>query len=297
MHRLIVLRGNSGSGKTTVAKELQKLFGDSAMLISQDVIRREILNVKDGENTPAIPLLMELLRYGRNHNEVVILEGILVADWYRPIFELAEELFGANIYAYYFDISFEETLRRHQTRPSSNEFGEEVMRSWWKENDYSDILNEIKISENQSKDEIVQVIYEAVSKNPYKANYHEQKSQSPLCTETEKDVAKNSVSMNVRRLVDNKLYLTISNQSDEIFTYGSSFNLLKNAGDGYEDVVDINDIIWTMELYSLAPGDEVEIVCDLSIFGDIRPGAYRIMKGELVADFVIDSPLGASFMV
>jgi len=266
VHRLIVLRGNSGSGKTTVAKELQKLLGDSAMLISQDVIRREILNVKDGENTPAIPLLMELLRYGRNHNEVVILEGILVADWYRPIFELAEELFGANIYAYYFDISFKETLRRHQTRPSSDEFGEEAMRSWWKENDYSDILNEIKISENQSKDEIVQVIYEAVSKNPYKANYHEQKSRSPLCTETEKDVAKNSVGMSVRRLVDNKLYLTISNQSDEMFTYGSSFNLLKNAGDGYEDVVDINDIIWTMELYSLAPGDEVEIVCDLSIF-------------------------------
>lgn len=81
MHKLIVLRGNSGSGKTTVAKELQKVLGSNTMLISQDVIRRDMLNVKDGKDTLAIPLLMELLRYGRNNSEVVILEGILVAEY------------------------------------------------------------------------------------------------------------------------------------------------------------------------------------------------------------------------
>lgn len=40
MGKLIILRGNSGSGKTTVAKELQKKFGYNTMLISQDEIRR-----------------------------------------------------------------------------------------------------------------------------------------------------------------------------------------------------------------------------------------------------------------
>lgn len=158
MHKLIVLRGNSGSGKTTVAKELQKVLGSNTMLISQDAIRRDILKVKDGEGTPAIPLLMELLRYGRNNCEVVILEGILVADWYRSLFELAVELYGTNIYAYYYDISFEETLRRHQTRSNRCEFGEEAMRSWWRNKDYSDILNEKIISENQSKEKTVQEI-------------------------------------------------------------------------------------------------------------------------------------------
>ena len=68
MHKLIVLRGNSGSGKTTVAKELQKVLGSNTMLISQDVIRRDMLNVKDGKDTLAIPLLMELLRYGRKNS-------------------------------------------------------------------------------------------------------------------------------------------------------------------------------------------------------------------------------------
>ena len=49
MRKLIILRGNSGSGKTTIAKELQKRFGTNTMLISQDVIRRDMLNVKVGE--------------------------------------------------------------------------------------------------------------------------------------------------------------------------------------------------------------------------------------------------------
>lgn len=50
MGKLIVLRGDSGSGKTTVAKELQKKFGRNTILISQDVIRRDMLMVKDGED-------------------------------------------------------------------------------------------------------------------------------------------------------------------------------------------------------------------------------------------------------
>ena len=63
MTKLIVLRGNSGSGKTTVAKELQNKFGNNTMLLSQDVIRRDILKVKDGENTLALPLMKK----GRAH--------------------------------------------------------------------------------------------------------------------------------------------------------------------------------------------------------------------------------------
>mgnify|MGYP002224097748 CR=1 FL=1 len=46
-NKLIILRGNSGSGKTTIAKELQQVFGNNTMLISQDVIRRDMLKVKE----------------------------------------------------------------------------------------------------------------------------------------------------------------------------------------------------------------------------------------------------------
>lgn len=159
---LIVLRGNSGSGKTTIAKELQHKFGGNTMYISQDMIRREMLWVKDGENTLAIPLLKELLIYGNQNSNVVILEGIMYADWYKSLFELARELYRENIYAYYFDIPFEETLKRHQTRTKSEEFGEEALRRWWREKDYSDVLAENAITAERDQAGIVQEIYDTV---------------------------------------------------------------------------------------------------------------------------------------
>ena len=165
MSKLIILRGNSGSGKTTVAKELQNRFGNNTMCISQDVIRRDILKVKDGENTQALPLMKELLIYGNRHSNVVILEGIMYADWYRPLFELAVQLYGPEIFAYYFDIPFEETLKRHQTKPNCHEYGEEAMRRWWREKDFSDVLNEIPITAEKDIKSIVMDICNTVSNN------------------------------------------------------------------------------------------------------------------------------------
>ena len=64
--KLIILRGNSGSGKTTTGKALQRKFGHGTMLISQDVVRREMLFVKDGPDTEASQLLGELAFYKKN---------------------------------------------------------------------------------------------------------------------------------------------------------------------------------------------------------------------------------------
>lgn len=163
MRKLIILRGNSGSGKTTIAKELQNRFGSNTMLISQDVIRRDMLKVKDGENTQALPLMQELLIYGSNHSNVVILEGIMYADWYKPLFELAVKLYGTEVYAYYFDLTFEETLKRHQTKPNCHEFGEEAMRRWWREKDFSDVLHEVTITDEEDMESIVTEIVDTVS--------------------------------------------------------------------------------------------------------------------------------------
>ena len=162
MKKLIVLRGNSGSGKTTVAKELQKRFGRNTMLISQDVVRRDMLCVKDGETTEALPLLKELLKYGSVHSEVVILEGIMNGKWYHSLFELAKKLYNDNVYAYYFDLPFDETLKRHKTKPNCQEFGEEAMRRWWIEKDYSEILDECSITQEKDFNSIVVEIYSKV---------------------------------------------------------------------------------------------------------------------------------------
>lgn len=163
--KLIIIRGNSGSGKTTIAKSLQEKFGYNTMLISQDIVRRDILKVKDGTDTKALPLLKDLLRYGACNSNVVILEGILYSDWYLSLFQVALEVFGENVFAYYYDISFDETLQRHQTKPNKNDFGEEAMRRWWRENDYIGIIKEKILLSNMDINSTVEIITNDVNQN------------------------------------------------------------------------------------------------------------------------------------
>ncbi len=158
MSKLIILRGNSGSGKSSAARALQRELGRNTLIIAQDTVRREMLWARDGEDTPAIPLLIHLLRYGHEHHAVVILEGILYADWYRPLFEAVAALFGKQIYAYYYDLPFEETLRRHATKKNRFSFGEKEMRRWWRDRDHIGLIPEKSIGVEVSLDEAVRMI-------------------------------------------------------------------------------------------------------------------------------------------
>lgn len=158
--KIVILRGNSGSGKTTIAKNLQKCYGRGTLLISQDAVRREMLYVKDGAETKAVDLLINLVKYGKENCTTVILEGILYADWYQRLFEVVKDEFGNNIYAYYFDIPFEETLLRHKTKPNAGEFGEADMKRWWREKDYLEIITEHMITQDMTADTIVNRIIE-----------------------------------------------------------------------------------------------------------------------------------------
>lgn len=163
MSKLVIIRGNSGSGKTTVAKGLQKKLGHGTMLISQDVVRREMLYVKDGEKPKAEELLFQLAMYGKNNCDVVILEGILNSKWYNNLFERLLNEFESNIFAYYFDIPFEETLERHKQKPNAHEFGEAEMREWWHEKDLLQCIPETLLGQELEKDEIVNMMYEKVT--------------------------------------------------------------------------------------------------------------------------------------
>ena len=162
--KLIILRGNSGSGKSSVARELQHKFGRGTLMIPQDTVRRDLLWAKDGVDTKTLPLLIQLLEYGKKNSAITILEGILYSGYYRPLFQKAIEEYGEdNIYAYYYDLPFEETLRRHDTKPNRFDFGEEDMRRWWNEKDYIDIIPEEIITAEVSLSEAVERIYQDVT--------------------------------------------------------------------------------------------------------------------------------------
>ena len=57
----------------------QALSPASAMLVSQDVIRLGILNVKDYPGNPSIELIKSICEFGNDKYDYVILEGILGA--------------------------------------------------------------------------------------------------------------------------------------------------------------------------------------------------------------------------
>ena len=164
MPKLIVLRGNSGSGKTTAAKALQERFGPNTMLISHDMVRMQMLHVWGREGVlRSLPLLVELLRYGRQHSEVTILEGILPAGDYRPLFEAALEAYGPAIFADDYDLPVEETLARPRPTPTCHDFGEEEMRRWWRERDLLPMIPEVLFTQEMSLEDAVETIYRQVT--------------------------------------------------------------------------------------------------------------------------------------
>jgi RNase adaptor protein for sRNA GlmZ degradation len=161
--KLIIIRGNSGSGKSTVAKKLQHKMGYGTMLIPKDIVRRDILRVKDGaKGHPTSQLVYSIASFGRDIGYDVIIEGIFSKETYGVMMTDLIKLFNDKAHVYYFDISFEETLRRHAGKPKAAEFGEIEMRSWWKEKDYLEMCDEKLITDEMGEDEIVDMIYNHV---------------------------------------------------------------------------------------------------------------------------------------
>jgi adenylate kinase family enzyme len=161
--RLIIIRGNSGSGKSTVAKKLQLKLGDKTMLVPQDVVRRELLRSHDTEGNDSIQLIYDIAMYGSNHGYDVIVEGIFRKKKYGEMLSKLLNEFNGDAFIYYFDVSFNETLRRHSFKPHRDEYGEAEMRDWWQDEDYMNVHGEKFITDAMSEDEAVEMIYAEVS--------------------------------------------------------------------------------------------------------------------------------------
>jgi predicted kinase len=156
--RLIVLRGNSGSGKTTVTAALREAYGRGVAWVSQDLIRRIILKEKDKPGGLNIGLIDQVARYSLDRGYHVILDGIFYADHYGVMLAgLARDHLGVSRF-YYLDVSMEETLRRHATRPQAAEFGADEMRDWYRCRDLLGGIPEHVIPETSTLQETIALI-------------------------------------------------------------------------------------------------------------------------------------------
>ena len=156
--KLIILRGNSGSGKTTTALRLQEILEKATLVVSQDMVRRDMLKVNNREGNLSIELIKQIAEYGLGKCPFVIVEGILSTKRYKEMLLKLIKVFESDTYIYYFDIPFEETLERHKKRGKVNEFGETEMRSWWNDKDYLGVPNEKTIRKDSTQEEVVQEI-------------------------------------------------------------------------------------------------------------------------------------------
>ncbi|MEU4235666.1 AAA family ATPase [Nonomuraea sp. NPDC026600] len=156
---LIVIRGNSGSGKSTVARTVRETYGQRGMaVIGQDVVRREILREKDEPDGVNIGLLDVMCRHALDAGYHVILEGILARSRYGEMLQALFRDHRGTSLGYYLDVSWEETLRRHETRPQRARFGPDDMRQWYLGQDVLPDAMETIIHESSTLDETVGLI-------------------------------------------------------------------------------------------------------------------------------------------
>lgn len=100
--QLIIIRGNSGSGKTTVAKQLRQQLGDglsdNTILIQQDVLRRDMLRERDIlEKQSTIELIELVVDFGRKQGRAVILEFLSTKKYGAMLNELIKNFDNAHV--------------------------------------------------------------------------------------------------------------------------------------------------------------------------------------------------------
>lgn len=131
--RLVILRGDAASGKTTTATALRTKLGPRVALIHQDYVRREVLHDLDRRrrSADASILIVSAAREALNLGYDVILDGIFNLRDYSEPFEMLHRDHRGRTRIYQFDVGLDETLRRHAGRPLATDFGEEKIREWY----------------------------------------------------------------------------------------------------------------------------------------------------------------------
>lgn len=66
--------------------------------------------------------------------------------------------YSGEAFVYYFDLPFEKTMARHNTRPQSQDFGEDSLKKWWTPKDDLGVAGEQLLTEEMSEQAIVKLI-------------------------------------------------------------------------------------------------------------------------------------------
>ncbi|MDG4817027.1 MULTISPECIES: AAA family ATPase [unclassified Micromonospora] len=157
---LVIIRGNSGSGKTSAAREARRRYGRGAALLEQDYLRRTLLREHDTAHiNPVAPaFITATARTALDLGYHVILEGILHTERYADALHHLIDHHPGPTAVFYLDVSYDETVRRHLTRAEPIPVTPDEMRHWYTHRDLLHTPTETVIPETSTLDQTVATI-------------------------------------------------------------------------------------------------------------------------------------------
>jgi len=160
---LVVIRGNSGSGKTSVAREVRRRYGRGCALFEQDHLRRIVLREHDDHETePVAPrFIAEVVGSALRLGYHAVLEGILHSERYAAALRRLIAGHPGASHAFYLDVSLAETLRRHEARAAHVGFTAADMTGWYAPGDVLGLPGERVIGEAATFEATVDTILHA----------------------------------------------------------------------------------------------------------------------------------------
>ena len=178
--RLIIIRGNSGSGKSSLAKAIRAVRPRGIAIVGQDVLRREILHVRDHPETPNVSYMDLSARFALEHGLDVVIEGILHSEIYGEMLAHLQSDHRGVTRSYYYELALDETLRRHQTKPLAAEVSVDTVATWYRNADPVLALREVVFDETVSAGEVLERVLVDVGWSAPDANASETASSNSL---------------------------------------------------------------------------------------------------------------------
>ncbi|MEY8578800.1 AAA family ATPase [Corynebacteriaceae bacterium 6-324] len=140
--RLIIIRGNSGSGKSHLAHAVRAARPRGVAIIAHDVLRREILHVRDHPGALSVQYIDLSARFALDNGLDVVVEGILHSESYGEMLSQLRDDHRGLTRCYYYELSLDETLERHRTKALAAEVSEADVASWYRGDDRVAALDE-----------------------------------------------------------------------------------------------------------------------------------------------------------
>ena len=156
--KLIIIRGPSGSGKSTIANKLREISDHKIALLEFDTFRNDILGLQGDYYPAAIEMYTNSALTALANGYDVIMDGIYRPEGHdNPLEKLFAGHDGEN-YIFWFDISLDETTKRHAGREKSKLFGEKELAEWYSKPTAMGYDFEYAISEDSSIEQAVELI-------------------------------------------------------------------------------------------------------------------------------------------